>query len=182
MEEFRLSARQHKHKRGFAPDAGYCGCGEDAPVALLIGHPDHQPALLRLPAALRAARREDDRVDVVLELLRGHGAGLIVLDAEHAPRAFLNPSKRGDWTHSSRWNWSRLDEFLPMRGLQGARIISRGQVVGTSDELGVALCVSDEPIRRFEVELDGWTMVDVQGFRGDEEVSPCLGYVLMVKD
>jgi hypothetical protein len=156
--------------------------GEDAPVALLIGHPDHQPALLRLPEALRAARREDGRVDVVLELQRGHGAGLIVLDAEHAPRAFLNPSKRGDWTHSSRWNWSRLDEFLPMRGLQGAKIVSRGRVVGTSDELGVALCASDEPIRRFEVLLDGWTMVDVKGFRGDEEVSPCLGYVFMVRD
>ena len=138
--------------------------------------------MLQLPAALRSAQDKNDQVDVEFDLEKGHGAGLIVLDAEHAPRSCLAFPTRGDWAHVSRWNWSRLDEFLPMRGLAGARIISNGHVVGTSDELGLALCKSDEPIRRFAVELEGWTMVDVQGFRGDEEVSPCLGYVVMVRE
>ena len=156
--------------------------GEDAPVLLLVSHPGHVPAVLQLPAALRSAQDKNDQVDVEFDLEKGHGAGLIVLDAEHAPRSCLAFPTRGDWAHVSRWNWSRLDEFLPMRGLPGAKVVSDGKVVGTSDELGLALCVSDKPIRRFAVELEGWTMVDVQGFRGDEEVSPCLGYVVMVRE
>jgi hypothetical protein len=153
---------------------------EDAPVAILVGHSGHRPALLDRSEVLRNAPRSDGHVDAELSLEPGHGAGLVVLDAESSTSLDLS-LPRGSWRDPKRWKWGDND-FLPMRGLPGARIVCRGEVLGTSDELGLALCASKRPIEPFEVHLEGWTLLDAVGFRDAEQNPNGLGYVLMVRD
>lgn len=157
--------------------------GEDAPVTLLVGKRGYFPACLDLRAALKTARREPPVVEIELRLEPGHGAALIVLDAQNAYRTHPWTAVPDDWRHSGlRWSWRRLDAFLPMAGLAGARIVSDGRTLGTSDATGLAMCRSERAIERFEVVLDGWTMLDVEGFRGHLEDPFGLGFVFMVRD
>jgi hypothetical protein len=156
--------------------------GEQAPIALLVGKRGYVPALLDVRSALGAARREPRSVEIELRLERGFGAGLIVLDAEHCGRAQPWTARQDDWRFGSRWSWRSLGDFLPMGGLEGARIVSAGVTIGTSDATGLALCRSDRSIEPFEVALEGWTMLDVMGFRGHDDNPWGLGFVFMVRE
>jgi len=75
-----------------------------------------------------------------------------------------------------------FDDVLPMSGLSGARILSGGKVIGTSDERGLALCACDGPIEEFEVELPGWSVLAVDRFRSHFETPDGLGFAFMARD
>ena len=68
-----------------------------------------------------------------------------------------------------------------MRGLAGVRVVSDGQVIGTTDDLGVALCQTDRPIKEYEVRLSGWTQVDSE-LSDDPKLLDGIGLVFMVRD
>jgi hypothetical protein len=140
--------------------------GERLPISIVVGHIGYRPAVMNLPEAMRSAQRIGSRMEVDFELEPGYGAALVVLDAGHV----LGGSKVD------------FDEVLPMGGLRGARIVSGGKVIGTSDSSGLALCKSDGPIEEFEVQLPGWSVLAVDRFRSHAETPDGLGFVLMARD
>jgi len=151
--------------------------GEQAPVDVVVGLPGFMPACVGFPEALRTAHREAGRVEIELRLHAGYGAALVVLDAEADRRVRLSHHDRRSGGFGS-FGFAPT----PLSGIPGAKIVSRGRVIGFSDKQGLALCSSDEPIEEFEVALDGWTTLTVEGFNGHAE-DPCgLGYILMVRD
>ena len=113
-----------------------------------------------------AARPGDDGPVLDVQLAPGWGAALLVLDASRV----LGYSRSG------------MDNGVPMRGLEGARIVAGGRTLGISDAHGLALCASDAPIEAFEVLLPGWSRLSVRGFLGHARTPNGLGFVLMIRD
>jgi hypothetical protein len=147
--------------------------GETAPVTLVVGRAGYIPAALFLPDGYRSARRIEGRVEVQLELERGFGAALVVLDGGN--------SIGGEAAFAS--------QLSTMPAVAGAKVLCDGIAIGTSDAHGLALCRSAAPIRKVEVDLPGWTLLASHHFlsEGGSSYLPIdgsggLGFVLMVRD
>jgi hypothetical protein len=125
--------------------------------------PGYKPACARLPAIPLSRPAPEAPLEVQVDLEPGHGAALVVLDGESA------------WNRRASW-------VKTARGLPGARVVSRGKLIGTTDELGLALCRSDRPIRAVEIELDGWVAVErTDSFRLSSLENDGEAFVYMVR-
>jgi hypothetical protein len=127
------------------------------PIADLVGvvsSPGHVPRAF----AARDFEADGDQLRMELPLERGHGSVIVVLDAEH----LLGGSE------------ARFDDYLAAEGIAGARVVSGGHTLGTSDATGLALARAPEPIDTFEVRAPGW--VEISRSPG------AAAFVLMVRE
>jgi len=113
----------------------------DAAPQVIVSLRGYAPTRVRLAGQSQSQLDSEDPIEVLVDLEPGHGASIVVLDGESAA------------------------ETDPVEGhrsscLAGARVRSNGRVIGTTDELGLALCRSDRPIRSIEIELKGWVAVE----------------------
>ena len=110
--------------------------------------------------------REGDRVLMEVPLERGHGAALVMLDADR----LMGGSE------------ARFDDWLPAEGISGARVVVAGRVVGTSDATGLALVDARNPIDAFEVRAPGWVELTRLRFQDHARTPDGVGFVLMVRE
>jgi hypothetical protein len=125
----------------------------------VIGAPGYVPA--------RVAARDYARVGATREyrvrLRRGHGAALVVVDAEAA----------GSWAEERAF-----DDTFRAGGVPGARVLVDGHEVSTTPD-GLALIEAVSPIESIQVEAPGWVMLDLLGF---DARAHGLGLVLMARE
>lgn len=135
--------------------------GATAHMSLAISVEGYRPTRLDLDS-LRTAHYSSAPYRHFIDLQPGNGAAIVVLD--------------GDSAMMDTSSWTRTE-----RGLQGARVRSNGRLVGVTDELGLALCQSDQPIGEIEVDLPGWIAVSGAGsFDLDSEGGHAV--VVMVRE
>ena len=97
-------------------------------------------------------------------LRRGHGAALVVVDAEDDSVGLEED----------------FGEAFPARGVPGAQVLVDGHAHPVGPD-GLALIEADAPIESLHVEAPGWELLAVQGFEGHASTHG-LSFVLMVRE